>query len=273
MQNFASKSREAISLAKEIFPDLAVNGQNDDLYMRETSPPDVTPNIFDFSEDIAGGVPVFVDVAAPASARAGGCFANVADAVAQAGGEAIHGWTIWEAPGLFNNGEFHVVWKTPEGLLLDVTPKPDGEEFIMFLPDFRYPADFDFFQRPRNVRMRVYGHKERLHLVAAKIAGFNERRLAYEMDKARRKGLTLMQSVGMGLKGRDRFEKIIDTFLEDVGALEAMLVPTPDGQVCKDKRRLPEFHRRASDVWRQKTKIFLMADMMVRGMVPRHATE
>jgi len=51
-----------------------------------------------------------------------------------------------------------------------------------------------------------------------------------------------------------------------------MLVPTPEGMVCKDKRRIPEFHRRATDVQRQKTKIFLMADMMVRGMVPRQHT-
>ena len=46
----------------------------------------------------------------------------------------------------------------------------------------------------------------------------------------------------------------------------------PEGLVCKDKRRIPEFHRRATDVQRQKTKIFLMADMMMRGMVPRQHT-
>jgi hypothetical protein len=32
-------------------------------------------------------------------------------------------------------GEFHAVWSSPQGRLLDVTPKPDGETRILFLPD------------------------------------------------------------------------------------------------------------------------------------------
>jgi hypothetical protein len=38
----------------------------------------------------------------------------------------------------------------------------------------------------------------------------------------------------MTMKGRDRFERTLDGFLEDVGALEAMLVPTPERTLCKD---------------------------------------
>jgi hypothetical protein len=220
--------------------------------------------VFDFRQ-----AQLFVDVAPSASARAGWCFANVADVIAREGGSAIHGWTVWSAPGLWNAAEFHVVLKTAAGRLLDVTPKPDGEPCILFLPDPRFAADFDFYQRPNNRRERVYGTEGRDEFVSTRLAEFNTVRLEYETEKAKRKGLTITQSVGCKMKGRDRYARLIDEFLAEVGELEAMLVPTPKGTVVKDPRRLPEFHHRAADVERRKTKIFLMADMWIRGMVPR----
>lgn len=263
----AKTSREAIQLAKELYPNLTGSTANDDLLMRETSPPTVTSDALDFCADIAPGHPVFVDVAPTPMARPGWCFANVADVVAKKGGSAYHGWTIWGAPGLWYNAEFHVVWKTPDDTLIDVTPKVDGEKFIMFLPDPLYSAEFDFYKRPNNRRMRTYGHHDRRDAVKAKIAGFNEARVRYEREKATQKGLTLFQSVGTVLK-RDHFEKLIDGFLEDVGEFENMLKPTPNGMVCKHPHHNAQFTRRSHSVWRQKTRLFLMADMIVRGMVP-----
>jgi hypothetical protein len=42
MAHDVSRSKEAIELAKRLYPDRARNLANDDLFMRETSPPGVT---------------------------------------------------------------------------------------------------------------------------------------------------------------------------------------------------------------------------------------
>jgi hypothetical protein len=36
---------------------------------------------------------------------------------------------------VFIEGEFHAVWRRPDGSLLDVTAKQDGEKQICFIPD------------------------------------------------------------------------------------------------------------------------------------------
>jgi hypothetical protein len=38
--------------------------------------------------------------------------------------------------------------------------------------------------------------------------------------------------------------------------------------VCEDPRRVAELRRRSADIQKKKTKVFLMADLWVRGMVP-----
>lgn len=94
-------------------------------------------------------------------------------------------------------------------------------------------------------------------------------RLTYEKEKAKRKGLSLSQSIGMTIRGRDRLEWLIDTFLEDVGRFEGMLKPTPSGMVLREPSRQRESDKLGADVLRQRSKLFLMADMQVRGMVPK----
>ena len=62
------------------------------------------------------------------------------------------GWTIWETPGVCIEAEFHSVWQRENADLVDITPKPDGEQKILYLRDdsreytgmivanFRYPV-------------------------------------------------------------------------------------------------------------------------------------
>jgi hypothetical protein len=107
--------------------------------------------------------------------------------------------------------------------------------------------------------------EENKALVEAKILGLSEASLAYEMRKADRKGLTLTQSICSKLP-RDRFEILIDTFLQSAGELEAMLVPTNEGLVCRDLNRWDEFQKRARELNRMKLKLYTMADLMVRGV-------
>ncbi len=47
----------------------------------------------------------------------------------------MFGWTIWEWPKVYVEAEHHAVWRDTNGYLVDVTPKHDKEERILFLPD------------------------------------------------------------------------------------------------------------------------------------------
>lgn len=62
------------------------------------------------------------------------CHVNVLHRVTQQGGQRVNGWIIWESQP-FDEAEFHCVWQHPDGTLIDVTPRNDHEEFILFLPD------------------------------------------------------------------------------------------------------------------------------------------
>lgn len=63
------------------------------------------------------------------------CFNNVQRYITEKGGEMVLGWQIWEWYGFMLEAEFHAVWKSPDGLLKDVTPKPMSFVRVLFLPD------------------------------------------------------------------------------------------------------------------------------------------
>jgi hypothetical protein len=101
-----------------------------------TTPGEVTHEIRDFCRSIdPTASPCFVDVKPAPDALPRNCFYNTKGYVAQCGGSVQYGWIIWEAPSVLLEAEFHAVWRDPEGKLLDVTPKEDGETRIVFLPD------------------------------------------------------------------------------------------------------------------------------------------
>lgn len=81
------------------------------------------------------GAPVWVDVEPTSSAERQECFFNVREKIDREGGEAALGWTIWEWPSTMLDAEFHSVWRDPQGRLIDVTPKDQGETRILFLED------------------------------------------------------------------------------------------------------------------------------------------
>ncbi len=86
------------------------------------------------------------------------CFFNVAQKVKRDGGSIQHGWCIWERPGLFVEGEFHAVWISPNGDNIDITPKSDQEERILFLPDPDRVFNESTYQRIDNIRMAIKEH-------------------------------------------------------------------------------------------------------------------
>jgi hypothetical protein len=50
------------------------------------------------------------------------------------GGKQYNGWAIWEWPKVFIEAEFHCVWESPEGKLIDLTPDDLQLDKILFLP-------------------------------------------------------------------------------------------------------------------------------------------
>jgi hypothetical protein len=101
-----------------------------------TTPEQPTQAIHQFCGGIVPGAdPRYVPVRPASGARPSFCHANVALQVRRAGGKLRHGWTIWEEPGQFLVAEFHSIWESPSGELVDITPHVDGERTIMFLPD------------------------------------------------------------------------------------------------------------------------------------------
>jgi len=77
----------------------------------------------------------------------GNCFTNVWHCILNRGGVSVCGWIIWEVrnPKLMGyrfDAEHHSIWQNPEGDLVDITPRVDGERLILFLPDPQRSFDF-----------------------------------------------------------------------------------------------------------------------------------
>jgi hypothetical protein len=102
--------------------------------MRPTTPRQITPLIRSFCVRLVrDAVPFFVEVKPVPDARPGESITNVVNAVARFGGACFHGWAISECAD-YLLAEFCAVWCTTCGTL-DITPKPGGEQTILFLPD------------------------------------------------------------------------------------------------------------------------------------------
>lgn len=115
-----------------------------------------TPHAIDeavlaFCARIAPGAPEYVEVAPFAGARVAHCFDNAAEQVAQGGGSIAYGWAIWRWPGRYFEAEHHGIWRSPDGLLRDVTPMLYGQTRILFLSD--PDAVFD----PERYRANILG--------------------------------------------------------------------------------------------------------------------
>lgn len=82
-----------------------------------------------------GADPVFLSYTdVGAGYRAGQCHVNVYHRVREHGGQRVNGWLVWESV-MFSECEFHCVWQSPDGDLIDITPRRDREVTILFLPD------------------------------------------------------------------------------------------------------------------------------------------
>lgn len=79
--------------------------------------------------------PFFVDIIPEADAEYGDCFPNVERKVQREGGSAVYGWQFAEYAYMIE-AEFHAIWQSPEGKIIDITPSADPEaKQILFVID------------------------------------------------------------------------------------------------------------------------------------------
>lgn len=82
-----------------------------------------------------GAIPVFIDVEPDNSFQPDSCYPNVEALVATDGGESVFGWAVYEWPRVWFEFQHHAVWRDPDGVLRDKTPRADNEKVALFLPD------------------------------------------------------------------------------------------------------------------------------------------
>lgn len=81
-----------------------------------------------------GTRPIYLDVVPEPYAKVVECFPAVEEKIRRDGGAQQIGWQIWKTD-ILVEGEFHAVWLSPDGQLLDITPKQLPIDRILFLPD------------------------------------------------------------------------------------------------------------------------------------------
>ncbi|MET4149084.1 MULTISPECIES: hypothetical protein [unclassified Bradyrhizobium] len=195
----------------------------------QTTPEAARPVIDAFCTGFGAMPPVPVPVRAPAGAEPGRCCFNVAREIARQGGDEVFGWIVWEGP-LFITCEFHAIWRPLKCEPVDVTPKPDGEDTILFAPDPAFQPGFDFMKRPNNRMLRTYsGPRD----VQGTLARMSMRQRLYEEKRAARAGVALADRLAARLPG-DALERDVDEFLELSAHKDELLRPTFEGMVCSD---------------------------------------
>ncbi|MEI2395168.1 hypothetical protein [Paenibacillus phytohabitans] len=78
--------------------------------------------------------PIFIPVVTECYAVVSECFPNVERKIKRDGGSIIYGWQVWST-NLICEAEFHAVWKSIDGELVDITPKNPPVDNILFVQD------------------------------------------------------------------------------------------------------------------------------------------
>ena len=105
-----------------------------------TTPAAISPPIRKLCKDVAGNAePAYIPVTTGAERD------NMT---------AAPGWAVWQVADALIEAEFHVAWRTPDGELTDITPRPGGEDTILFVEDPRRSASAPEVDRERRALRR-----------------------------------------------------------------------------------------------------------------------
>lgn len=193
--------------------------QKDAAEVSESTPAILTPAIEAFALSLQAAAPEFVPVVDDPHGLYGWCSDGVLEKVKHDGGRCVFGWTIWEWPKVLLTAEFHAVWEEENGTLFDITPKPKGETRILFVADRSYPTDFDFDNRPRNRRQRLFIGGDPDAALAAMHAQLAGGKKTYEERRAAKAGLSLDQWLRAKIQPHP-VAKLIDEFIDACDAFD-----------------------------------------------------
>ena len=104
------------------------------VFRKVRTPPKINDPILGFCKALSPLAPEYVNLKRVPGALEDECFPNVSGYVKTHGGSIQYGWTVWEKQYLYLEAEFHACVRDGDRLF-DVTPKRDGEQTVLFLPD------------------------------------------------------------------------------------------------------------------------------------------
>lgn len=112
------------------------------LLMRDATPPpdDITWAIC----ESAGFAEIhYVDIEPAPLATPHRSYEHVCRHVDQHDGTPILGWIVRAAPALYYEAAFHTVWRRPDGVLVDITPRPHDSQTLFALDGRSLTAPYD----------------------------------------------------------------------------------------------------------------------------------
>lgn len=108
------------------------------------------------------------------------CFVTVAQQVEHEGGDTVIGWAIWEWPKVLIEAEFHAVWRTPQGELVNITPYEVPIPRLLFLPSVRRRYEGRQVNNVREPLDRDPAIKRMIELYGLLFAELNRGELQYQ---------------------------------------------------------------------------------------------
>lgn len=214
--------------------------------VNETTPSDMTSELAEFCRALGGDAPTFVPVIDDPHGLYGWCSDGVTEKVKADGGDIVFGWTIWEWPNVLRTAEFHAVWQSPDGALVDITPKPKRETRILFVADRKYPATFNFDNRPGNRRQRLYQPADPAELAADRVGALGPSQLKYELGRAEKAGMSLQHWLEAKVP-KDTLAPIIDELISACDDHEAYFDTLGVSGIIAADAKLVQLVRRRMD--------------------------
>jgi hypothetical protein len=210
-----------------------------------TTPKRIDDDVEAFAHQLGGLTVSFVPVRPATDSETGFCHRNVAEHVELHGGRAAVGYALWSNR-LLLMGEYHAVWATPTGELIDPTPAAEGEQWICFAWDQCHPAHYDFYDRRPNRAMSIVG-KADPKAVAKAIDGLSPARLVYERRRADRAGLDL-ETYLAGKVGRSALSVAVDELIAASEKRDRLVVLTATRVLSHDPKAFLAAQSKVSEV-------------------------
>jgi hypothetical protein len=189
----------------------------------QTTPDAIGADIETFARKLGGLTVSFVPVKPLPNAETGYCHRNVAECVELYGGRHAFGYALW-ASRLFLMAEFHSVWETPTGELIDPTPTAEGETRLCFARDQSHAAHYDAPRPPPNRAMSIVDKADPA-AVAKAIERLSPARLEYEKRRAHNAGIDLETHLAKKI-GRTALSAAVEDFIAASQARDVLVTPT-----------------------------------------------